>query len=131
MRGTCSASTSFIPALVLEKTPEAACAAAIDLLRERPGSTFAIRARRRDKGWRLTSHELATVVGKAVQDELGLGVDLTNPDLEVHLEVDKQRAVRVLGADSRPRRAARGRLGARACASSPAASTRRSPPTGR
>ena len=78
------------PALVLEKTPEAACAAAIDLLRDRPGGTFAIRARRRDKGWRLTSHELAIVVGKAVQDELGLGVDLTHPDLEVHLEVDKR-----------------------------------------
>ncbi|MGH3143142.1 MAG: tRNA uracil 4-sulfurtransferase ThiI [Gaiellales bacterium] len=78
------------PALVLDKTPEAACAAAIDLLRDRPGSTFAIRARRRDKGWRLTSHELATVVGKAVQDEFGLGVDLTHPDLEVHLEVDKR-----------------------------------------
>ena len=55
-----------------------------------PGATFAIRARRRDKGWRLTSHELATVVGKAVQDELGLAVDLSNPELEVHLEVDKQ-----------------------------------------
>ena len=78
------------PALVLEKTPEAACAAAVDLLRDRPGATFAIRARRRDKGWRLTSHELAIVVGKAVQDELGLAVDLSNPEVEVHLEVDKQ-----------------------------------------
>jgi thiamine biosynthesis protein ThiI len=78
------------PALVLEKTPEAACAAAIDLLRDRQGSTFAVRARRRDKGWRLTSHELAILVGKAVQDELGLGVDLSHPDVEVHLEVDKR-----------------------------------------
>ena len=78
------------PALVLDKTPEAACEAAIGLLRDRPGATFAIRARRRDKGWRLTSQELAIVVGKAVQDELGLGVDLTSPDLEVHLEVDKR-----------------------------------------
>lgn len=78
------------PALVLDKTPEAACAAAVDLLRDSGGATFAIRARRRDKSWRLTSHELATVVGRAVQDELGLGVDLSHPDLEVHLEVDKQ-----------------------------------------
>lgn len=77
------------PALVVEKTPEAACAAAIDLLRGRTG-TFAIRARRRDKGWSLTSRELAVLVGRAVQDELGLGVDLSNPDLEVHLEVDKR-----------------------------------------
>lgn len=77
------------PALVVEKTPEAACAAAVDLLRGRGGETFAVRSRRRDKSFRLTSHELAAVVGRAVQDELGLGVDLSNPDLEVYLEVDK------------------------------------------
>jgi tRNA uracil 4-sulfurtransferase len=78
------------PALVLEKTPDAACAAAIDLLRGRQGATFAVRARRRDKSFGLTSQELATVVGRAVQDELDLGVDLSRPDLEVYLEVDKR-----------------------------------------
>jgi thiamine biosynthesis protein ThiI len=77
-------------ALVLEKSPEAASAAAVDLLRGRDGETFAIRARRRDKGFALTSQELATVVGRAVQDELGLAVDLSHPDLEVYLEVDKR-----------------------------------------
>jgi thiamine biosynthesis protein ThiI len=78
------------PCLVLEKTPEEACRAAVELLRDREGRTFAIRARRRDKSFVLTSHELATVVGRAVQDELGLDVDLSNPDLEVFLEVDKR-----------------------------------------
>ena len=82
--------TLLHPALVLEKTPEAACAAAVDLLRGRPGETFAVRARRRDKRFPLGSRELATVVGRAVQDELALGVDLTNPDLEIFLEVDKR-----------------------------------------
>lgn len=77
-------------ALVLDKTPQAACAGAIDLLRGQEGATFAIRARRRDKGFELTSQELAVLVGRAVQDELGLGVDLSHPDLEVHLEVDKR-----------------------------------------
>jgi tRNA uracil 4-sulfurtransferase len=77
------------PALVLEKTPEAACQGAIDLLRGRLGATFAIRSRRRDKSFGLTSRELAVVVGKAVQDELGLAVDLSRPELEVHLEVDR------------------------------------------
>ena len=77
-------------ALVVEKTPEAACEAAIDLLRGQQGTTFAIRARRRDKTFELTSQELASVVGRAVQDELGLGVDLSRPDLEVQLEVDKK-----------------------------------------
>jgi tRNA uracil 4-sulfurtransferase len=78
------------PALVLEKTPEAACAAAVDLIRSRPGATFAVRARRRDKRFPLDSRELATVVGRAVQDALGLGVDLSAPDIEIFLEVDKR-----------------------------------------
>ena len=56
----------------------------------RQGATFAIRARRRDKAFELTSQELAVLVGRAVQDELGLGVDLSHPELEVHLEVDKR-----------------------------------------
>jgi len=78
------------PALVLDKSVESACAAAVDLLRDSPAATFAVRARRRDKAFALDSRELATVVGRAVQDELGLGVDLTDPDAEVFLEVDKR-----------------------------------------
>ncbi len=82
--------TLLHPVLVLEKSPEAACAAAVDLLRDRPAGTFAIRARRRDKRFPLDSRELASTVGRAVQDALGLDVDLTNPDVEIFLEVDKR-----------------------------------------
>jgi tRNA uracil 4-sulfurtransferase len=78
------------PAVSVERTHEAAGAAAIELLRGRPGASFAIRARRRDKSFPLSSRELATHVGAAVQQELGLAVDLTTPDLEVHLEVDRR-----------------------------------------
>ena len=35
--------TLLHPALVLEKSADAACAAAVDLLRDRPGRTFAVR----------------------------------------------------------------------------------------
>lgn len=77
------------PALVVERTPEAACRAAVELLRGRPGATFAVRARRRDKAFPLSSHELASRVGRAVQEALGLAVDLGHPDLEVHVEVDR------------------------------------------
>lgn len=77
------------PALAVDKTPEAAVEAAVELLRGKPGATFAVRARRRDKSFPLTSQELAVVVGRAVQDELGLGVDLGAPELEIHLEVDR------------------------------------------
>jgi thiamine biosynthesis protein ThiI len=78
------------PVVLLERTPEAAVEAAIELLRGRPGRTFAVRARRRDKSFVLGSQELAALVGRGVQDELGLGVDLDHPDLEIHLEVDKR-----------------------------------------
>ena len=77
------------PALVVERTPEAAASAAVGLLGSMEGATFAIRAHRRDKRFPLTSQELAVVVGQAVVDELGLGVDLGRPDLELHLEVDR------------------------------------------
>jgi thiamine biosynthesis protein ThiI len=77
------------PAAVVEKTGEAAVAAAIELLRGKPGSTFAVRARRRDKSFALDSHDLAVLVGAAVERELGLRVDLGSPDLEIHLEVDR------------------------------------------
>ena len=82
--------TLLHPAILVEKTPAAACTAAVDLLRDRPGATFAVRARRRDKRFPLDSREISTLVGRAVQDALGLGVDLTNPDLEIFLEVDKR-----------------------------------------
>jgi thiamine biosynthesis protein ThiI len=78
------------PALAVPRSPEAASEAAIELLRGRAGESFAIRARRRDKSFPMISRELATRVGAAVQSELGLAVDLTSPDLEVHLEVDRK-----------------------------------------
>lgn len=78
------------PALIVEKSPPAAARVAVDLLREGAAETFAIRARRRDKRFELSSRELATLAGQAVVDELGLGVDLGNPGAEVHLEVDER-----------------------------------------
>jgi thiamine biosynthesis protein ThiI len=76
------------PALAVEKTPEAAAEVAVELLRGCTGS-FAVRSRRRVKTFPLDSQELAILVGSRVQEELGLRVDLSNPDHELHLEVDK------------------------------------------
>ena len=118
------------PALVLEKTPEAACAAAIDLLRDRQGATFAIRARRRDKGWRLTSHELATVVGKAVQDELGLASTSRTPTSRCTWRWTSTSCSRSPSGSPAAAGCPSASRGAPS-ASSPAASTRRSPPTAR
>jgi thiamine biosynthesis protein ThiI len=76
------------PALAVEKTPEAAAEVAVELLRGCTGS-FAVRSRRRVKTFPLDSQELAILVGSRVQEELGLRVDLSHPDTELHLEVDK------------------------------------------
>ncbi|WP_199433400.1 tRNA uracil 4-sulfurtransferase ThiI [Qaidamihabitans albus] len=84
------------PALRAAKTPEDATAAALRLLRERFGAPgdgtrrrFAVRARRRHKGFPLTSEQLAAHVGKAVCDEWGWPVDLDEPEVEIVVEVDK------------------------------------------
>jgi len=56
------------------------------------GMSFAIRARRSGEH-PYTSRELATVLGKAVQDAIpGLAVDLDSPDCELHVEVRGPRA---------------------------------------
>ncbi|MEA2331319.1 MAG: tRNA uracil 4-sulfurtransferase [Thermoleophilaceae bacterium] len=78
------------PAVRCERDPTAAADAAVELLNGRPGRTFAVRARRRDKRFALRSIELARLLGDAVRVRLGLDVDLSNPDLELFVEVDHQ-----------------------------------------
>lgn len=83
------------PALRVDRTPEAAVAAALELARAaRPEGTrpagFAVRARRRDKDFPLTSTELNALVGDAIGTELGWPVDLTRPEVEVAVEVDRR-----------------------------------------
>jgi thiamine biosynthesis protein ThiI len=72
----------------VEKTPEAAIAAAVELMRNATG-TFAVRPRRRDKRFPVTSAELAVTVGRAIQEAYGLPVNLKHPDTEVLIEVDQ------------------------------------------
>jgi thiamine biosynthesis protein ThiI len=78
------------PALRCERDPTVAADAAVDLLRELPGRTFAVRARRRDKTFTLRSVELARMLGDAIRVRMGLEVDLKQPDLEVFVEVDSK-----------------------------------------
>ncbi|NGO13826.1 tRNA 4-thiouridine(8) synthase ThiI [Streptomyces sp. HC44] len=81
------------PALRVDRTPEAASSAAVDLARTlRPdgtAATFAVRARRRNKDFPLTSTQLADRVGARIQAELGWPVDLSEPQVEVAVEVDR------------------------------------------
>jgi thiamine biosynthesis protein ThiI len=76
------------PALRCERDATVAADAAVELLRELPGRTFAVRATRRDKRFALRSIELARLLGDVVRVRLGLDVDLSNPDMELFVEVD-------------------------------------------
>jgi thiamine biosynthesis protein ThiI len=73
--------------LRVDKTPEAAAAAAVELTAARPGS-FAVRARRRDKRFGMRSSELAAYIGTRVQEAHGYPVNLSRPDTTVFVEVD-------------------------------------------
>jgi len=76
-------------AVRVAKDPEAAIAAAVDLVAGCTGS-FAIRARRRDKRFPVTSAELAVQMGSRIQQEYGYPVNLRTPDTTVFVEVDQR-----------------------------------------
>src|SRR5918995_2271561 len=94
------------PAVCCERDVADAADAAVGLLRGRPGSTFAVRSTRRDKRFPLRSMDLSRVIGDAVRVRLGLDVDLSNPDLVLHVEVDSKEllvsADRLRGAGGLP-----------------------------
>jgi tRNA uracil 4-sulfurtransferase len=75
-------------AVRVAKDPDAATAAAVDLMAGCPGS-FAVRARRRDKRFPVTSAELAILIGSRIQQEYGYPVNLSAPDTTVFVEVDQ------------------------------------------
>jgi len=76
-------------AVRVARDPEAATAAAIDLVAGKQGS-FAVRAHRRDKRFPMTSAELAVLIGRRVQQAYGYPVRLKNPDTTIFVEVDQQ-----------------------------------------
>jgi tRNA uracil 4-sulfurtransferase len=71
------------------KDPEVAIGTAVALAAGRSGS-FAVRARRRDKRFPLTSAQLAREIGARVQQAYGYPVNLSHPDLTIVVEVDQR-----------------------------------------
>jgi thiamine biosynthesis protein ThiI len=75
------------------KEVEPTVQAAIDLVGRHPAlarkAAFAIRPRRRDKRFPMTSSELAVHVGAAVQERYDLPVNLKHPEITVSIEVDR------------------------------------------
>jgi thiamine biosynthesis protein ThiI len=76
-------------ALRVDKMPQPAAAAAVALTGPGRGA-FAVRSRRRDKRFPLTSEQLNVVVGREVQVAHGRSVDLRHPEVEVFVEVDSR-----------------------------------------
>src|SRR5215475_5431547 len=76
-------------AVRVAKDPDAAISAAVTLMADKTGS-FAVRARRRDKRFPLTSAELAIRIGARVQQEYGYPVNLKHPDTALFVEVDQR-----------------------------------------
>jgi thiamine biosynthesis protein ThiI len=72
----------------VDKSPEAAIAAAVALTSSGSGS-FAVRARRRDKRFPVTSEQLNAIVGAEIVEAHGLPVSLKHPDTEIFIEVDQ------------------------------------------
>ena len=76
-------------ALRVDKTLEAAVAASVALTGADSGA-FAVRSRRRDKRFPVTSEQLNALIGAEVNAAHGLPVSLKHPDTEIFVEVDTQ-----------------------------------------
>lgn len=66
---------------------------AMNLAKDCAGHKFKIAPKRADKSFSMTSHELAVQLGAEVAKETGMGVDLMNPDLTIHVDILKHRAL--------------------------------------
>ncbi|MEV5706938.1 tRNA uracil 4-sulfurtransferase ThiI [Actinoallomurus sp. NPDC052274] len=78
----------------VDKDVDATVQAALDLVAQHPAlarkGAFAIRARRRDKRFPITSSDLNALVGAKVKERYDLPVNLKHPDLAVFIEVDQR-----------------------------------------
>ncbi|WP_329180388.1 tRNA 4-thiouridine(8) synthase ThiI [Streptomyces decoyicus] len=78
-----------VPSTVTDIT-EAAVDAVAGARAERPGISFAVRVKRRDKGFEMTSSQFKRFLGARVREALGpLPVNLSSPDVRVSVEIDR------------------------------------------
>lgn len=75
-------------AVAVPKDPENVLDVAVGLAAGRTGS-FAVRAKRRDRRFPMTSSDIEIEVGARVQQALGNPVNLGRPDFTIHIEVDQ------------------------------------------
>lgn len=78
---------NYSVAVELPADLDAIRAAVVDCARAEPFTTFAIRTRRADKSFPLTSPQLGALLGAAVAAEVGGRVDLDAPELPITVEI--------------------------------------------
>ncbi|MCL7490313.1 tRNA 4-thiouridine(8) synthase ThiI [Streptomyces sp. MCA2] len=79
-----------VPSTVTDIT-EAAVDAVAGARAERPGISFAVRVKRRDKGFEMTSSQFERFLGARVREALGpLPVNLSSPDVRISVEIDRK-----------------------------------------
>ncbi len=83
----------FAPAYIVPPDMEAIRAAVLEHLPEGPARTFRITASRDDKSFPLTSPEIQRELGAAVQERTGWPVRLKGADLEIGVEILRDRAI--------------------------------------
>ncbi|MEV0373280.1 tRNA uracil 4-sulfurtransferase ThiI [Streptomyces sp. NPDC050636] len=86
---------SVEPALRVPSAVADITKAAVDALAaaraERPGISFAVRVKRRDKSFEMTSSQFERFLGARVREALGaLPVNLSHPDVRVSVEIDHE-----------------------------------------
>ena len=64
----------------------------LDLIKNKKYKSFAIRARRDDKKFKLTSKEIEIKVGEFVRKNTKAKVNLTKPAIQVNIEIYKNKA---------------------------------------
>ncbi len=83
----------FAPVHIVEKDAASLPDAVVAVLRGTVGEgrrTFAVRVRRADKAFPVGSMEMASTVGRRVQEAFGWPVDLTSPELTVYVEIAEE-----------------------------------------
>jgi thiamine biosynthesis protein ThiI len=73
-----------------ERDPERITDVGMQAFEERRPGTFAVRVRRRDKSFPLTSQDMERAIGAEIQRRTGLPVNLSAPELELRVEVDAE-----------------------------------------
>jgi thiamine biosynthesis protein ThiI len=83
----------FAEASVVGQEYQQISEAALSLANLSAGSSFKIEPRRSDKSFEMSSYELATRLGAEVAARTGKQVDLSSPDLTIHIDVIREQAL--------------------------------------